>query len=147
MFTILPLFFKHVLQQPQNEWKKKPRTWKYGPWICNYANQYPYSGASFETILLFDFCTISKILTLRARTVLKFLKKYRQFCCTGLLCSKLIHLDDIKLASFTSNLLQNLMDLVFSSKSNRKWPKKWLKLKQSVKTPIGVVRRLRVNML
>ena len=28
-----------------------------------------------------------------------------------------------KMAPFTSNLVQNVMDLAFSSKSNRKWPK------------------------
>ena len=26
------------VQQPQNEWKKKPGSSEYGPWICNWAN-------------------------------------------------------------------------------------------------------------
>ena len=38
MYTILPMFFEYVLRQ-QNEWKKKPGVY-----------------------LLFDFCTVSKIL-------------------------------------------------------------------------------------
>ena len=24
--------------QQQNEWKKKPGIWEYGPWVCNWAN-------------------------------------------------------------------------------------------------------------
>ena len=24
--------------QQQNEWKKKPGLWEYGPWVCNWAN-------------------------------------------------------------------------------------------------------------
>ena len=64
-------------------------------------------------------------LTLRARTVfLKFLKKCRQFRCTGLLRrSKQIHLDAKNLTFFFQNLVQNLLNLVLSSKSDRKWPK------------------------
>ena len=31
MFTILPVFLEHVLQQPQNERKKKPGQSEYGP--------------------------------------------------------------------------------------------------------------------
>ena len=64
-----------------------------------------------------------------AHCFLKFLKKCWQFCCTGLLrstlvrSSKLVHLDGRKLASFTWNLVQSLMDLIFSSKNNRKWSK------------------------
>ena len=34
-----------------------------------------------------------------------------------------LHLDGRKLASVTWNLVQSLMDLVFSSKNNRKWSK------------------------
>ena len=26
------------VQQPQNEWKKKPGVSEYGPWVCNWAN-------------------------------------------------------------------------------------------------------------
>ena len=63
--------------------------------------------------------------TLRARTVFKiFLKERSQFRCTGLLCnSKLVHLDGKNLTRFIQNLVQNLMNLILSSKSNRKWPK------------------------
>ena len=61
-------------------------------------------------------------LTLRARTVFKnFLKKWRQFRCTGLLrSSKLVHLHRKNLASFTRNLVQNLMKLVLFSESTGK---------------------------
>ena len=31
-------------------------------WICNWWNYWSYSAASFQTILLFDFCSASKIL-------------------------------------------------------------------------------------
>ena len=59
-----------------------------------------------------------------AHCFLIVLKKCRQFRCIGLLCSsKLVHSDGKKLACFMSNLVQNLMNLVFSSKDNRKWPK------------------------
>ena len=63
--------------------------------------------------------------TLRARTVFKiFLKERSQFRRTGLLCnSKLVHLDGKNLTRFIQNLVQNLMNLILSSKSNRKWPK------------------------
>ena len=45
---------------------------------------------------------------------------YRQFRCTGLLrSSKLGHLDGKILACFTRNLVQILMNLVFSSKGNK----------------------------
>ena len=71
------------------------------------------------------------------------MKKCRQLRCTGWLrSSKLVHLYGKKLACFTGHLMQNLMHLVFFSKSNTKWLKKGLKLRQSGKTPIGVVRKL-----
>ena len=55
--------------------------------------------------------------------VFKFLKKCRQFCCTGLpRSSKLVHLDDEKFGLFYPKSV-NLMILVLISKSNRKWPK------------------------
>ena len=60
-------------------------------------------------------------LTLRARTVFKFLKRCSQFRCTGLLhSSKLVHLDSKNLTCFIQNLVQNLMNLVLPSKNNRK---------------------------
>ena len=49
-------------EQPQNKWKKNLGVSEYGPWICNWANHSLYSWTSFEMILLFDFCTASKIL-------------------------------------------------------------------------------------
>ena len=63
--TMLSFFYLYHLQkfeQPQNEWKKKPGVSEYGSGICNWANYKLCFGTSFETILLFDFCTVSKIL-------------------------------------------------------------------------------------
>ena len=60
-----------------------------------------------------------------AHCYFKFLKKRSQFRCTGLLySSKLEHLDGKTLTCFIQNLVQNLMNLLLSSKSNRKWQKK-----------------------
>ena len=61
-------------------------------------------------------------LTIRARTVFfKFLKNRSQFRCTGLLCSsQLVHLDGKNLTCFIQNLVQNLMNLILRSKSDRK---------------------------
>ena len=75
-------------------------------------------GLKEKILKIFDFLA----LTLRARTVLKILQKCRQFCSAGLLhSSKLVHLDGKKLACFTWNIMHNLINFVFFSKSNRKW--------------------------
>ena len=68
-------------------------------------------------------------LTLRARTIFfKFLKKSRQFCCTGLLrISKLVYADGKNLTYFVQSLVQNLMNLVSSFKNDRKWLENSLK--------------------
>ena len=59
-----------------------------------------------------------------AHCLLKDFKKCRRFRCTGLLrSSKLIQLDLKNVAAFTQNLVQNLIDVVFSSKNNRNWSK------------------------
>ena len=43
--------------------------------------------------------------------------------------------------------MQNLMHSVFFSKSNRKWLKKGLKLRQSGKTLVGFAWKLRVKII
>ena len=51
-------------------------------------------------------------------------KKFRQFHCTGLLCSgKLVHVDKKNLALFTQNLVQKRMRSFLASKTHRKWLK------------------------
>ena len=68
---------------------------------------------------------------------LKFLKKRRQFCCTGLLPSnKLVHLDGKNLACFTENVVQKLKNLVLSSKSDR--------VNRLVKTPRAISKKCSV---
>ena len=63
-------------------------------------------------------------LTLRTHCVWKFLKIWRQFCSTSLLCSsKIVLLNDRNLARFTWNLVQKLMGFFLTSKNSRKWPK------------------------
>ena len=61
-------------------------------------------------------------LTLRARTVFLIFekKKKKKKKNAG---NFAVHLDGKILACFTENLVQNLMNLVLSSKSDRKWPK------------------------
>ena len=55
---------------------------------------------------------------------LKFLKKCKHFCCTGLLYSrKLVHFSQQKSGFFTHSFVQTLMNLVLISKSDMKWPK------------------------
>ena len=80
------------------------------PYFCCYV-RFVFSNRTSEIYL-----KKIKNLTLRARTVLKCLKKYRQFCCT-------MHLNGKNLACFTGNLVQNLMNFFLSSKSDRKGPK------------------------
>ena len=56
------LFIQETKVQQQNEQKKNPGVSEYGPWICcNWAKKWSCSGVSFETILQFAFCTITKI--------------------------------------------------------------------------------------
>ena len=82
-----------------------------------------------------------------AQCFLNFFKKSTQFLYTGLLSSKLVHLDGIFLTCFIQNLVQILMNLVLSFKSDRKRLKKWLKLKQSRKPHMCGTRVLRVKIL
>ena len=70
-----------------------------------------------------EFLGFFLILTLRGYTVLQF-EKMQAVCCTGLLrSSNLVYLESKNSAYFTGNLVQNLMNLVLNSKSDRKWPK------------------------
>ena len=65
---------------------------------------------------------LSSINTESAHCFLNFLKNRSQFRCTGFLPTrKVAHLDGKNLISFIRNLVQNLMNLVLSSKSNRRW--------------------------
>ena len=101
--------------------------------MCKYLNK---SHSRYLTLMMLlwyppiksylnECFQIPHLLTLRARIVFehgcKNAGNFRKQFSPQFHSSKLVHLDGIKLTCL--NLVQNLMNLVFSSKGNRKWPK------------------------
>ena len=83
-------------------------------------DKFSYFITFSPSMTLFSKSPYLTILTLGARTVFFVWKKHSKFRCTGLLrSSNLVHVDGKNSTCF----IQNLMNLILSSKSNRKWPK------------------------
>ena len=102
-------------------WYSEPKGWQTG----QESTVSLEIGSFSHFFILSQVSNFSFINPWRAHCFLKFLKKHRQFCCTGFLhSSKLVHLDGKNLTCFIQNLVQISMNLVLSSKSNSKWPKK-----------------------
>ena len=81
-----------------------------------------YKRSTVEQAKFYYYLLIRFLKPWSTHCFLNFLRKRSQFRCTGLLCSsKLVHLGGKNLTCFIQNLVHNLMNLVLSSKSNRKW--------------------------
>ena len=83
---------------------------------------YSFSLSNAKRLIIKAFLEVILVsLTLRAHIVLE---KRKPFSCTGLQCNnKLAHFKGRNMASFTGNLVQNLMKLVSNSKSESTCPK------------------------
>ena len=92
------------------------------------TNVTPDIGLKDEPVLKYDVLVVANTFVDNCKQIatlsFKFLKKRRRFRCTCLLhSSKLVHIDGKNLSGFIQNLVQNLINSVLSSKSNRKWRK------------------------